>query len=306
MEFGKLQDLSRVDFTLPPEPPDNALILGREAGAPPLAFIGATGWSVPEWRGKVYPQGARPDSFLYHFGRQFNSIELNTTHYRIPDQETIEKWHSQTPADFRFCPKVLQRISHAALLGTDSPAGLALIDNFCQSLSGLGEKLGPCFLQLPPYFDPGRLPVLEKFLQHFSLPLALEVRHEHWFSDAGYRKQLFGLLAHYGASTVITDVAGRRDVCHMHLTTGEVLIRFVGNDLHPSDYSRLEDWAARLKHWFEQGLQAAYFFTHEPDNLLAPDLAAHLHQLLKVQTSATVRGPRIISEREEGGQLSLF
>lgn len=304
MEFGKLQDLSRVDFSLPPDPPDNALLLGRSAGATPLAFIGATGWSVPEWRGKVYPQGARPDSFLHHYSRQFNTIELNTTHYRIPDQETIEKWRDQTPADFRFCPKVLQRISHATQLGTDSPA---LIDHFCQSLSGLGEKLGPCFLQLPPYFDPGRLPVLEKFLQHFSLPLALEVRHEQWFSDAGHRRQLFGLLARYGVSTVITDVAGRRDVCHMQLTTGQVLIRFVGNDLHPSDYTRLEDWAGRLKRWFGQGLQAAYFFAHEPDNLLAPDLAAHLHQLLRAQeVPAKFRGPSLAPDREEGGQLSLF
>ncbi len=75
----------------------------------------------------------------------------------------------------------------------------------------------------------------------------------------------FQLLEDHNISSVITDVAGRRDVCHMRLTNEKVLIRFVGNDLEPSDYTRINDWAERLKKWFDAGLHEAYIFTHEPD-----------------------------------------
>ncbi len=62
------------------------------------------------------------------------------------------------------------------------------------------------------------------------------------------------------------------------------MVRFVGNGLHPSDFSRIEEWATRLKSWFENGLQEVYFFTHEPDNLLAPELTAFCVRNLRLHT----------------------
>lgn len=306
MEFGKLPDISQVDFTLPPDPPGNAAVLTNrksQVGNPKSLFIGATGWSVREWVGKIYPKGTKTPDYLRHYARQFNTIELNTTHYRIPDLFTVQHWHDEAAADFRFCPKVLQTISHAADLGT----GGDLIQRFCEAMGGLGNKLGPCFIQLPPYFGADRLPVLEQFLQQFSLPLAVELRHESWFSNPLHFNRLGDLFEKYGVSTVITDVAGRRDVAHMRLTTSKVLVRFVGNDLHPTDFTRLDDWSERLNDWFSAGLEVAYFFTHEPDNLLAPDLAAAFYQKTTHLPGVTTRGPKISGGPEsEGQQMSLF
>ncbi len=310
MEFGKLPDISQVDFRLPPDPPGNAQLLSNPKSFvipegnrnQKSLFIGATGWSVKEWVGKVYPKGTKTPEYLRHYTRQFNTIELNTTHYRIPDTFTVQHWFDEAAEDFRFCPKVLQTISHATDLGTSGD----LIERFCEAMSWLASKLGPCFIQLPPYFGVDKIGALETFLKQFSLPLAVEVRHESWFSNPLNTERLVELLTKYGASTVITDVAGRRDVAHMHLTTEKVLVRFVGNDLHPTDYTRLDDWAVRLSHWFSMGLKECYFFTHEPDNLLAPDLAAAFYEKTNKISGVNTRGPKLVGATTPGQQMTLF
>ncbi|MBI5917688.1 MAG: DUF72 domain-containing protein [Bacteroidetes bacterium] len=304
MDFGKLSNIARVDFTLPPDPPGNAVVLSQalKSSNTQNAYIGATGWGMKEWVGKFYPKGAKPTEFLRHYARQFNTIELNTTHYRIPDLFTVQHWHDEAAADFRFCPKVLQTISHAADLGAVNDLTL----RFCEAMEGLREKLGCCFVQLPPHFGPDRLPVLEGFLKRFSLPLAVEVRHEGWFSNPLNFNRLFDLLEKYEVATVITDVAGRRDVAHMRLTTGTVLVRFVGNNLDPTDFTRLDDWVRRLEGWFAQGLRQVFFFTHEPGNLLAPDLAMYFLEKLQCIGSIETRGPKVIGQEGKGQQMSLF
>ncbi|MBL7803644.1 MAG: DUF72 domain-containing protein [Saprospiraceae bacterium] len=274
MEFGKLPSLDGVDFTLPPDPPENELVLnGRTPATPPRIYLGATGYNMKPWVGHWYPAGAKERDFVRFYGQQFNTIEHNTTHYRIPDTATVGRWREEVPADFRYCPKVPQSLSHARDLGVHSPE----LPLFCDMIAGLEDRLGCCFLQVSPYFSPQNLPVLERFLDKWprEIPLAVEVRHEDFFRPTAAAGRYFALLSAAGAAAVITDVAGRRDVCHMHLTNALTMVRFVGNGLHPSDYARIDEWAQRLSAWFEKGLQAAYFFTHEPDNLLAPELAAY-------------------------------
>ena len=100
---------------------------------------------------------------------------------------------------------------------------------------------------------------------------------------------------------MITDVAGRRDVCHLRLTSGKTLIRFVGNGLHPSDYERIRDWSNRLTEWTDKGLSEIYFFTHEPDNLLAPDLAQFCTEIFsEAMPSVRIRGPKPIIQSVQG------
>ncbi len=331
MDFGKLPSISHVNFSLPPDPPGNAAVLEKlpKTAAKPKIFIGATGWSMKEWVGKLYPKGTKSQDFLKHYARQFNTIELNTTHYRIPDELTIRHWHDEAAPDFRFCPKVLQTISHSSDLHPPPLPPLKggnLVELFCLAMSGLQEKLGCCFLQLPPHFGAERLPILEKFFQTWQgtlahratnyessianhespIPLAVELRHENWFGNPLIFNRLFDLLERYDVSPVITDVAGRRDVLHCRLSNGKVLIRFVGNNLDPTDFSRLDAWVERLREWCAQGLQEVYFFTHEPDNLLAPDLAIYLVEKLAKTGEVEVRGPKLLVQAGSGEQMSLF
>lgn len=292
MDFGKLPSVENVDFTLPPEPAPNAEVLA--ALVPPAKqrlYLGATGYNMKPWVGHWYPFGAKDKDFLRHYGTQFNTIEHNTTHYRIPDTAMVARWREEVPADFRYCPKIPQTISHARDLGLSS----GLIPLFCEVIAGLEEQMGCCFLQLPPHFSTHDLPMLERFLDVFDrrVPLAVEMRHPSFFQPTVAAEMFYQLLLERHVATVITDVAGRRDVCHMRLTNRQVLIRFVGNGLHPTDYARIRDWSERLKQWFDAGLHTAYFFTHEPDNLLAPDLAAFCAEVFgEKMPGVATRGPK--------------
>lgn len=305
MKFGKLPDITQVDFTLASDPLETAITL-REKGNKeiPLHFyIGCTGWAMKEWVGKVYPFGAKSKDYLQHYTKQFNTIELNTTHYRTPDKATILKWKNDAAADFKFCPKILQTISHSRNLGIGSGQILA----FCEAIQGLEEKLGCSFMQLPPYFGKDRLKLLESFLKQFPshIPLALEFRHESWFENLATQQALFSILEKYAISTVITDVAGRRDVLHLRLTTPTAMIRFVGNGLDATDYTRIDQWVERIVQWQQLGLNEVYFFTHEPDNLLAPDLAKYLREKLDGHKNIITRGPKFYDDGV-GEQMSLF
>lgn len=302
MKFAKLSSVDDVDFSLPPEPAENAAVLANTPR--PLQqtlYIGGTGYNMKHWVGSLYPFGAKDKDFLKHYGAQFNTIEHNTTHYRIPDMTTVTRWVEETPADFRYCPKIPQTISHANDLGISS----GLIPLFCQAIGGLGEKLGCCFMQLPPHFTIRDLPRLQQFMYRWNktIPLAVEARHESFFEHKTSADKFFQLLKDHNVATVITDVAGRRDVCHMRLTNHHVLVRFVGNELHPSDYTRVEAWAERLKRWMDEGLHAAYFFTHEPDDILVPELAEFTLKCFSERIPGVgIRGPK----RVVGQQGTLF
>jgi uncharacterized protein YecE (DUF72 family) len=317
MDFGKLTNISSVNFTLPPDDPETARIL--RGASPrvglPRVYVGCTGWAMKDWCGWVYPKSCKSSDYLKYYGQQFNTIELNTTHYRTPSFADIEKWRDQTPADFRFAPKMLQTVSHTKNLGY----GTGLTGQFCEAILALEEKLGVCFMQLPEYFNATNLPIFEKYITKLpkSVPFSVEIRGSEWFNaqeappvKAGqapqYINDYYRILEENKVSTVITDVSGRRDVLHQRLTTPTAIVRFIGNDLHPTDYTRLDEWVQRLKTWFEMGLHEVYFFTHEPDNLSAPRIAQYFQEQIEASFPAILRGPKFIDDEQILGQMSLF
>ncbi|RYZ68480.1 MAG: DUF72 domain-containing protein, partial [Proteobacteria bacterium] len=122
MDFGKvdIKDLGTIDFRLPEDDPRTWLALtGSTHPSRPRIGIGAPVWSVKDWVGYVYPAGTPNKDFLTEYAKQFNSIELNSTHYGTPDSETIKRWRDSTPDGFKFNVKFLQEISHRFPLGAD-------------------------------------------------------------------------------------------------------------------------------------------------------------------------------------------
>ncbi|MEL7021256.1 MAG: DUF72 domain-containing protein [Bacteroidota bacterium] len=305
MKFGRLPDISGIDFSLPPDDPATARVLAAlpQRTQHPQLYVGCTGWSMKEWVGHVYPRGTAAPRFLSHYTQQFNTIELNSTHYRIPTVETVVKWREQSAADFKFCPKIPQSISHSKQLGI----GGDLLTMFCEHIIFLEDKLGCCFMQLPPYFGIDRLPILEQFLMQFPdyIPLAVEVRHPSWFASRAASESLFELLEAHAVTSVITDVAGRRDVLHNRLTTNTAMLRWNGHGLVDSDYERMDDWLERIDTWFSQNLQSVYIFTHEPDNVLAPDMTDYVVRRAQKRLQAQTRGPEFY-DRDRGEQMTLF
>lgn len=303
MKFGKLPSIENVNFSLPIPPKETAKVLAQVKATQekPEAYIGCTGWSMKEWVGRVYPTGTKAADYLKHYVNQFNTIELNTTHYRIPTISTVKKWVTTAPDDFRFCPKIFQRISHSKDLGLSSTD---IIDTQ-ESFQHFEDRMGCCFMQLPPFFGADRIGMIERFLNQFptTIPLAIELRHESWYEEETQSAEIYQLLESKNVATVITDVAGRRDILHQRLTNDICMVRFVGNGLHPTDYTRIDDWVQQLKKWFESGLQKVYFFTHEPDNLLAPELALYMTQQMEEHCDVITRGPKFFKDDGEQGVL---
>ncbi|MFM2375353.1 MAG: hypothetical protein RLZZ165_450 [Bacteroidota bacterium] len=304
MNFGKLQDISSVDFALPPEHERTTRVLemsARSFDGPPRFYVGTTGWSNPGWIGKWYPAKVKPVDLLKHYNHHFNTIELNTTHYRIPGADLVDRWHDQVETGFLFCPKIPHQISHLSKLRAEEPTL-----RFAEAMSRLGNKLGPYFIQLPDHHGPGDLRFIQGFLGIWPQGRALhwELRHPDWFSaSGGAAGEGWDGLEAAGHGTVITDVAGRRDVLHMQLTTPVVMLRFVGNGLHPTDYTRSDEWIARITDWSKRGLRAAFIFLHQPDMGLVPDLVGYWAKALNRNLNLQITVPRLIAQ---GIQGSLF
>ena len=167
MDFGKVdeKELNKIDFTLPPDPPDTEKILGAlkkkftdAKKKKQKVYVGCAKWGRKEWLGKIYPLKTKEKDFVTHYVKQFNCIELNATHYRIPSQPSIDKWKADAAKDFKFCPKFPQMISHMRRVKNCKRE----TDEFITAIHGFGVNLGTCFLQMPPNFAPKSMPDLEK------------------------------------------------------------------------------------------------------------------------------------------------
>lgn len=279
MKFGQVDEgeLSRIDLGLPPDLFATSAYL-KTLSSPkqsPSIYIGCSVWADRGFVGKIYPPKTAAKAFLSCYSRQFNTVELNTTFYGIPPITRVQQWREAVPPSFRFCPKFPQSISHR---NYGNKQQQELLERFIVAMSHLGELLGPSFLQLPPHFKPNKLNLLRQLLEAIpgDFPMAVELRHPLWFSDVGAQKEVMALLQERGIAAVITDVAGRRDVLHQRVTAETVFVRFTGNNLHPTDFSRIDAWVERLQEWISRGISTIYFLLHEPEKSRSADLAVYL------------------------------
>lgn len=276
MEFGKLEHIENINWTLPADDENSIRFL---QSLPPGFFqvhFGAPAWSHKEWVGRIYPDKTKPSDYLFHYSRTFNCIELNTTHYQIPKIEKIDSWLQSVPPDFLFCPKLFHGISHSqnGLLDKN------LLLEWYHFLERIKPNLGACFIQFPPHFDYSSRTILFRFLQQWprDFRLCLEFRHPSWFQKGHVIPALVQYLQKQGIGLVVTDVAGRRDVCHTSISAEFMMLRFIGNNLHPSDYTRTESWIKRIAVWKNHGLRNLFYFVHQPNDLSVPEMTLHLTQ----------------------------
>nr|WKN35150.1 DUF72 domain-containing protein [Tunicatimonas sp. TK19036] len=305
MKFGKLTDISHVNFMLPEDHPATLPALQKSSETlitdAPRVLIGSARWGERDLIGKIYPPKTPAKDYLSHYSRHFTTIELNSTHYQLPSVSQVEQWCEKAEPQFTFCPKIPQIISHRPDFGSQ----LHATEQLLPALKAFGSQLGLPFLQLPPTFTPQHGKSLFEYLARWpqDMPLAIEFRHPDWFSQHRIRDRAFHLLEEHNLSTVITDTAGRRDVIHMRLTNARVMVRFVGNRLHHTDYLRIDTWVRRLQQWMAEGLQEVYFIVHQPEETLCVDLAIYLIRKLNQECGLKLPAPKPL---EIGQQQQLF
>lgn len=302
MDFGKIPEnqLPQVDFTLPADPELTIKVLKESPKLKiPELYVGCAKWGRKEWVGLIYPPKTKEAKFLDEYVKHFNSIELNAVFYQMPKAEQIKTWKEKAAAegkDFKFFPKITRSISHIRRLKNAEDD----TTQYLQSISEFGEYLGPCFLQLSDNFGPKSFDILKDYLEHLpkDFNLFVEVRHPEWYSDAAARKDFFDLLYQVKKGSVITDASGRRDCVHMELPTPHAFIRFVGNGLHPTDYSRIDEWVDRLADWTSKGLQSIYFFLHQHDEKDTPILADYTIKKLNERLGSDLSLPKFIPKSD--------
>jgi uncharacterized protein YecE (DUF72 family) len=292
MDFGKVDDPGKIDFTLPVDHSDTEGVLKRDKGkAKPEYYVGCAKWNKTDLK-NFYPRGTKDE--LTYYASQFNSIELNATFYRFFPKEQFEKWHDTTPDGFRFFPKVTQDISHFKRLNDFEK----LVDTYTDAVVHLKKKLGCVFLQMHNNFAPKDFDRVKNFVEYWpkEIPLAIEFRHTAWYNDATVAQELYGLMEANKVANIITDTAGRRDLLHMRLTNSRAFVRYVGAN-HKSDYPRLDEWTDRLKTWQDQGLKQVNFFVHQNVELESPLLSAYLVKKMNAALKTDLHVPEMAPEK---------
>jgi uncharacterized protein YecE (DUF72 family) len=241
-----------------------------------VIHIGCSGWNYAHWRhGVFYPERCPPARWLAYYAQRFDTVELNTTFYRLPHATAVARWVAETPGDFVFASKVSRYVTHVKRL-SDSEHHLPLLLERIEPLLH-SPKLGPLLWQLPPTFkrDDERLATAldaaPRELRH-----AFEFRHESWFAPG-----VMALLREHNAALVIGDRPEIASFQIHELTADFAFVRFHhGSRGHGGNYSdaELEEWAERLRAWGERGDVYAYF--NNDWEGFAPRNALHLRELL--------------------------
>lgn len=245
----------------------------------PRAFIGTSGWAYKDWGEKFFPRDLPRHEHLPYLASQFNSVELNSSFYRLQPEHNYRLWDKQTPDGFQFAIKVSRFITHRRdpiditepWRRLSSPARL------------LGPKLGPFLFQLPPSFD-----LSEPWLDWFDLILpqikkdsplvriAIELRNERAFRPAALKrlsKHKLALVVANSSRFPTAPHAGWADFAYF---------RFHGpKKLFASDYSldELKPWAEKVKQELAVGKDIYAYFNND-FQAYAPGNALALKQLL--------------------------
>jgi uncharacterized protein YecE (DUF72 family) len=172
----------------------------------PGLLLGTSSFTADGWLGTFYPQGMKSSDYLRHYARTFKTVEIDSSYYGPPSAGTVTNWRDKTPPDFIFSAKVPQVITHEKML-VDCDADLT---QFIESMTILGDKLGPLVLQFP-FFDHWKIPdqrhflsVLEPFLKKLpaGYKFAVEIRNRHWL-DA----RLTDALRKHNVALVLQDLS---------------------------------------------------------------------------------------------------
>ena len=250
-------------------------------------WIGTSGWQYRDWRGLFYPQGLRQASWLEHYADRFRVVEVNNAFYRLPEANTFTAWAERTPDDFVVAVKASRYLTHIRRLREPSEAVARLLER----ARCLGPKLGPVLLQLPPTLAAD-LGALRATLACFpaDVRVAVEFRHESWFSD-----ETRGVLADHDAAFCLADSPKRRTPEWRTASWGYVRFHEGRSSPRPC-YGRtaLGNWAGRLADLFGPDDDVYAFFNNDPRGCAVRDA----RRLARAVERAGLPPTRVPSSRE--------
>jgi uncharacterized protein YecE (DUF72 family) len=217
--------------------------------------IGTSGWVYQHWRGLFYPETLPQSDWFEFYAKQFDTVEINNSFYRLPSAAAFDGWREQAPPGFLYAVKASRFLTHMKKL-KEPEAPLQL---FFERAIRLAEMLGPVLYQLPPRWRVN-LSRFEYFLS--VLPSGhlhvVEFREPSWLIEP-----VFQMMERYSVAHCIHDM-GQLAVPR-RVTAPAVYLRFHGGSSHNGNYpqSALEAWAGQIAAWLGEGLAVYGYFNND-------------------------------------------
>jgi len=243
--------------------------------------IGTSGYSYNDWLGNFYPQFCSSKDFLRFYSSLFNTVEIDSTFYRIPTVQTVQQWKKVTPDNFIFTAKFPQSVTHEGAIKSRVDTARVFMD----VMANLDDKLGPLLMQFPYSFNPvEHFDLLRELLQVVpaDIKVAVEVRNKKWI-----RPEFYQLLSGKKIALCLLDHPWMPK--KTEYTADFSYIRFLGDRKKiESDFSFIRiDREEELKWWSdlieefsrERGEVYAYFNNHYSGH--SPTTARRLIEILR-------------------------
>jgi uncharacterized protein YecE (DUF72 family) len=236
------------------------------------ARVGCSGWEYKHWRGDFYPLTVPRSRWFEHYAATFDTVEINNTFYRLPEDRTFAAWAERAPAGFVYAVKASRFLTHMKKLKDPEEP----LDRLFSRMRPLRRHLGPVLYQLPPGWKLDRAR-----LEHFLQALPTDTRHVLEFRDPSwYADEVAGMLERFRVALCLHDMQGS--------ATGRervgpfVYVRFHGaSGRYGGGYSedRLEGWADWLDTQRAAGIDVYAYFNNDVGGH-APRDAATLRRFL--------------------------
>ncbi|MFF4506075.1 DUF72 domain-containing protein [Streptomyces sp. NPDC001401] len=253
-------------------------------------FVGTSGWQYKDWRGVLYPAECPTRLWLEEYAARFATVEINNAFYRLPTRENFENWRDRVPPDFVVTVKASRYLTHIKRLRDPEEP----VDRLMTHAAGLGDRLGPVLLQLPPTLkaDAG---LLDACLGCFpaGTRIAVEPRHDSWWT-AQTRK----VLEARRAALCWADVQAH-PTTPLWRTTDWGYVRFHEGRARPwPHYGRrsLETWVDRIATTWSDARDVYTYFNNDPGGAAVKDAVTFARTATRAGLTAT-RTPELAARR---------
>ena len=240
-------------------------------------LIGTSGWQYRDWRGVLYPQGLAERNWLAYYAERYGTVENNGTFYRLPAVDTFASWRAKVPDGFVMTIKASRYLTHVRRLRDPAEPVARLL----RAAAGLGDRLGPVLLQLPPNLraDVGALDACLAEFARFPgngasggrVRVAVEFRHESWWTEETRQ-----LLARHNAALCWVDRLGR-PMAPLWCTADWSYLRFHEGAAEPGPRygtQALRSWVQRTAEAWPDNADSFVYFNNDQHAAALYDAAA--------------------------------
>jgi uncharacterized protein YecE (DUF72 family) len=254
--------------------------------------VGCSGWSYKDWVGPFYPEGTASKDMFSRYMEHFDTVEINSTFYRIPNEYMVKSWAKRSGDDFRFSAKIYQGVTHEKEMRSVRP----VYEQYMAAMLPLKSKVGSILIQMPQRFkaSDANCALLEDFLSmlHTNVAFTAEFRDRSWFNE-----ETFKLLEKYNVAFCVVSQPQFKGLIPPEpiVTADHAYMRFHGLNYKKwysgegsarYDYlyseKELQDWKPKVEGMQEEVAKTVYVYFNNHPSGQAPANAEMMMDLLGI------------------------